>query len=244
MSETVVIAARYRGPSQSGNGGYSCGLAAGLLDAAVTSVALRAPPPLDTPLTVARDADRVRLVDASDRIVAEARASSLSLDVPQAPPFEAVRDAEARYVAARDHFFPECFVCGPARAPGDGLRIFAGPVEDRPGLVAARWVPDASLAEGATIAREHVWAALDCPGYFGSTLAETRSPAVLASLTARVDRVPRPGERLRCLGWPIASEGRKHRVGTAVVDEDGTVIARVEGLWIALDPVALASFVR
>ncbi|HEY3542877.1 MAG TPA: ASCH domain-containing protein, partial [Gaiellaceae bacterium] len=48
----LVIAARYRGPARSGNGGYTCGLVAGLLGGSDVEVTLRAPPPLDRPLRI------------------------------------------------------------------------------------------------------------------------------------------------------------------------------------------------
>ncbi len=47
--------------------------------------------------------------------------------------------------------------------PGDGLRIFPGPVAGRP-VWAAPWTPDASVTDGSGRVRpEVVWAALDCP---------------------------------------------------------------------------------
>ena len=49
----------------------------------------------------------------------------------------------ARYVGHRRHNFPSCFVCGPERAPGDGLRDFPG---DGRRQVAATWTPGADLA--------------------------------------------------------------------------------------------------
>ena len=52
--QPVVIAQRFNGPPGSGHGGYSAGRAAALVDAQTTEVTLRRPPPLETPLTVAR----------------------------------------------------------------------------------------------------------------------------------------------------------------------------------------------
>jgi hypothetical protein len=45
MSNAVTIERRFRGPSESGQGGYSCGLLARAIDAPAAEVTLRAPPP-------------------------------------------------------------------------------------------------------------------------------------------------------------------------------------------------------
>ncbi len=210
--------------------------------APAVEVILRAPPPLDVPLRVSRDGDTVRALDASERLIAEARPADLHLEVPPAPSDERVHGAEARFAGATSHVFAECVVCGPARTPGDGLRIFAGPVEGEQGLVAARWTPHESLGDGDRVGAEHVWAALDCPGYFASGLAEAHRAAVLARMTAHIERQPHVHEPLVCLGWPISVDGRKRRVGTALVDGGGDVVALAESLWIELDERAAKAF--
>ena len=50
MSETLTIPARFNGPPASANGGYTCGLVAGLVGAEDVSVSLRLPPPISKPL--------------------------------------------------------------------------------------------------------------------------------------------------------------------------------------------------
>ena len=62
MTPSIVIQRGFRGPARSGNGGDTCGLVAGLLDADTAEVTLRLPPPLDTPLRVARADDAVRVL--------------------------------------------------------------------------------------------------------------------------------------------------------------------------------------
>ena len=59
MTDTLTIPAWFNGPPTSGNGGYTCGRVAQLVDAEVVEVSLRSPPPLDTPLAVERDGGRV-----------------------------------------------------------------------------------------------------------------------------------------------------------------------------------------
>src|SRR5690349_15896334 len=124
-----MIERRYCGPPDSGNGGYSCGVVAALLDQPA-EVTLRRPPPLDRPLAVERAGDGVRVLDG-DQPVAEARPAALALEVPPPPSFAEATAATEHYRWRERHPFPTCFVCGPARAPGDGLCIFPGAVAGR-----------------------------------------------------------------------------------------------------------------
>ena len=91
---------------------------------------LRAPPPLGEEL-IARTTDRgAELVDAGGTLLAEARAADpVDEDVPAPVGFEAAERASSLYPWRENHPYPSCFVCGPHREDGDGLRIFPGPVE-------------------------------------------------------------------------------------------------------------------
>src|SRR5258705_1038213 len=116
-------------------------------------------------MTVGADAEGPVRVRHGGTLVATAvpARDSPALWVP-----DTVSETEARAAQGRARYFqapvfPECFVCGPQRRPGDGLRIFPGPVPGRE-LCAAPWTPDASLADGGRSLRpEIVWAAMDCP---------------------------------------------------------------------------------
>lgn len=213
----LVIARRFRGPDESGNGGYTCGVVAGAVDGGEVEVTLRAPPPLDTPLAV----DGEGRVWAGELLVAETRPGSVGLEPPAPVSWD---DAVAAQEPDLGSPFPHCFVCGHARAPGDGLRLFAGPLRD--GLVAAPWVPAAD-----SVGREFVWAALDCPGAYATGVLG-RGTVVLGRLVARVHRVPHAGERCVAVGWPLGSEGRKHGAGTALFAAGGELLGIARALWI------------
>ena len=217
----LVIARRFRGPNASGNGGYTCGSLARFVGEPA-EVTLRLPPPLERPLRVEQSDGAAVLLDG-DAVVAEARRSDLALDVPPPPAFAAAsRAAESSPRSGGDGEFPQCFVCGPARDPGDGLRIFPGPLD---GLVAATWEPRDEVE------REVVWAAIDCPGAFAVGFAE-RGETVLGRLTAEVVRVPRAGERCVVIGWPLGEDGRKLFAGTALFGDGGELLARGRTTWI------------
>jgi len=229
----IVIEPRFCGPTESANGGYTCGLVAQFVGEPA-EVTLRRPPPLGRPLLVEREDQSVRVFDGG-ALVAEGVPTELELEVPEPVAFETAERASASYPGFASHAFPRCFVCGPRREPGDGLRIFASPVPGRD-VVAAPWTPSSSLAdEHGRLRREFVWAALDCPGAFAVGFAE-RGETVLGRFAARVDAVPAPGERCVVIGWPLGEDGRKLYAGTALFSEAGELYACARATWIAPRP--------
>jgi hypothetical protein len=149
---------------------------------------------------------------------------------------------EAHQVAGRaryyqDPAFPDCFVCGMRRPPGDGLRIFPGPVPGR-ALWAARWTPDSSVTgPDRKVRPEIAWAALDCPG--GIAVAEHAelgqdTAVVLGQMTASLTALPAPGEECVVIGWPGGASGRKLTAGSALLGADGEVLAVAWAVWITV----------
>lgn len=227
----IVVDPRFCGPPGCGNGGYVCGrVAEGR--AGPYEVKLLAPAPVGRPLRLTVEGGRAELADGGAPVAAGGPCA-LELDVPAPVGPEAAAEAASRYAGFARHPFPGCFVCGPQRAAGDGLRVFAGPVAGREGVVAAPWTPDAGLADAdGRVRTEFVWAALDCPGYFA---VEPRSgPAVLGRLCAEVLARPRAGERTVVMGWRLGGEGRKHGAGTALFGETGALLARARAVWVAI----------
>jgi hypothetical protein len=218
--EQITIEGRFNGPEGSANGGYTSGLVAELLGGGA-EVTLRAPPPLDRPLDVERDEGRVRVLDGA-RIVAEAVPAEIELELPEPPSYEEAEEASSRYPGFEEHAFPTCFVCGPAREPGDGLRIFAGPLGD--GRVASPWVP-------TEVEAKLVWAALDCPGAIAVGFPDRRE-TLLGRFAVRIDELPEAGERCVVVGWPLGEEGRKLYAGTALYGDDGRPLAWARATWI------------
>ena len=227
--KSVTVAARFRGPPSSANGGYFAGLVA-TLAARTLTVRLLKPPPLATPLAVEELPDGALSVLGADGAVAEARPTTLELQPPPRPAYLEAVEASRRYAGFRAHRFPSCFVCGTQRVRGDGLRIFAGALPERR-LVAAPWVPDASLDAGdGKVRAEFMSAALDCPGYYA--VAGDDQMMLLAEFTAHVDRRVHVGEACTVIGWALASSGRKHFAGTALFDGKGELCGRARALWI------------
>jgi hypothetical protein len=227
---TINIARRFNGPPNSGNGGYSAGLIAAAIGESV-AVRLHQPVPLERELIAsATEPGRWEVHDGAT-LVATAKNTSVQIDAPQAPPYPIALSASKHYVGFKEHAFPTCFVCGPQRHRHDGLCIFPGSVPNTP-LLAAPWLPDASLGNGEGKVRpEFVWAALDCPGYFATAFPST---ALLGELAVHVDRLVHVDEPCVVISWAISRDGRKVRAGTALFDEDGERCALGEATWIEL----------
>ncbi|WP_028654768.1 hypothetical protein [Nocardioides sp. J54] len=228
---SLLVPRRFNGPPRSGNGGWVSGaLAARLPGEGVgrpVTVTLRQPPPLEVPMPVSPTANGAML-SHDGGVVAEA-AYAEHEPTPVAPlPVGRAAEAEAAYRGHRVHPFPSCFVCGTSRRVGDGLRIFAGPVEGEPeGRVAATWTPYASDVPTT-------WAALDCPGGWSSDL-EGR-PSVLGRITVEVRQLPRTSERYVVVGEQRRIDGRKTLTAATLFGPGAEVVATAEHVWIAVDP--------
>ncbi|WP_166347030.1 hypothetical protein [Phytoactinopolyspora limicola] len=222
----LTIDRRFRGPSTSGNGGYVAALVAGGLRVQAATVTLRTPPPLEVPLRLVAEPAGVRLLDGDAEVAVGVDAGSVELDAVPAVDASIAGGASADYPGLRRHPFPECFVCGPQREPGDGLRLFPGRLGD--GRTACLWNVAADVAGEPRF----VWAALDCPGGWSAPI-EGR-PMVLGRMTARVIDVPAVGEECVVMGQLLGSEGRKTWTATTAFGSDGRELGRAHATWISV----------
>jgi hypothetical protein len=237
MAAQLTIDARFNGPPASGHGGYTCGLVAAALDGPA-AVSLRVPPPLRRPLALERRDTGAVLLDG-DVVVADAVPAEVAVEPPPMPtPTPPARD-DPVYGELHRHPFPTCFACGPDRAPGDGLRIFASRVPGATAIVAAPWTPDPGLADAGEVRPVFVWSALDCPTGHACAI---ETPAVLARLAVQQLAPVRAGEPHVVAAWPTTQDGRKHGAAGCLYAADGTPLAVAEALWIELrDPGALGA---
>lgn len=225
--DTISIPRRFCGPPTSGNGGYTAGLLARHIDGPA-EVTLRKPPPLERLLRVETDSAGARLMDG-DALVAAARPTTLTVDPLPAVPLTAATEASATspFLDTTVHPFPSCFVCGPERDNGDGLRIFAGRVPGTESF-AAPWTPDE--VDDLT-----VWAALDCPSCAVIYLDDDHPPPfVLGRIAVRIDTLPRAGEPHVIMSWQLARDGRKVFSASAISTSDGELCAVAQATWIEL----------
>jgi hypothetical protein len=244
---TIVVGRRFRGPDVgggTGNGGYFCGLVALAAGPGARAVEIRRTSgvPVDRPLTVRVVDDGAEVYD-DEGLIARTSAEELMVTVPAPPQLEVARRVSERFLERLEsgqvaHPFPECFVCGHRRAPGDGQRIFAAPLDgdpgDAPGPRVAAWRPEpVFLDEAGRLRAEFVWSALDCPG--GWAIA---GPANTGTLQVEILGPVDGRQELIVMGWPMAAAAaragsRRRYAGTAIFDARGRLLARGAAIWVA-----------
>jgi hypothetical protein len=247
----LTIDPRFNGPPDSGNGGYVCGEiakaletnkvlendSAGVLETGVR-VRLRQPPGLERDLEIAALQDDGWGLFDEETLIAQAWPKSLELAVPDSVSAAVATEAARSFRGHDEHVFPGCFVCGPERAVGDGLRIFPGRLSDSatsiPNAFAAPWQPDPSL-EGRPgfVDPAFVWAALDCPGCFSFPQPEG-AIVLLGEMTAALPGRIRIDEPSVLLSWQIEHAGRKHTTGSAIYDGAGECRGVALAMWIEI----------
>jgi acyl-coenzyme A thioesterase PaaI-like protein len=245
LATSATIPAGRCGPPGMANGGWVCGTVAGHLGDGPVEVTLRAPTPLETPLDM-RAADDDATLSLGDRLLVSARRSPGEVQPPAPVSWEEARAAEARYVGHHTHPFPDCFVCGTARAPGDGLRIFSGPVagatpdgptgpaSGAPGRVAAVFTPGPQHAgPHGRLTAAAVWAALDCPTAWANMGAG--DVLLLGRLRAEIRGELRPGRSYLVVAESCGVEGRKAYARAGLYDGDaGRLLAASEATWLRM----------
>ena len=228
---SIIIDRRFCGPPASGNGGYVCGRLASYIDGCA-KVRLIIPPPLDTPLRVVRTPAGVELL-CHDQLVAKAWPHHFEQHVPACPTLADAREMASRYGGFDHHVFPTCFVCGPGREEGDGLRIFPGLSHDST-LVSSPWVVDHSLCdEHGKLYPWFVWCALDCPSGW-AFLHGSERPAVLGEFSVQINSTIACGQELIVVGWEIQRLGRKHHTGSALYSAAGVLLASGQATWFEI----------
>jgi hypothetical protein len=176
-------------------------------------------------------------------LIAEATALELQLPTPAPISFEAARHATEAFIGHYEHPYPGCFVCGTRRLAqhGPGLSLFPGAVAQThggPEVVASPFVPSAEWCDhDGQLRPEFVWAALDCPSWFGhAAFAEHNKPILLGRLAVRIVRRPGLHEHCVVLGWSLGQEGRRIQCGSALYGADESCIAFARSTWIELKP--------
>jgi len=236
----LVVENRFRGPPQSGNGGYVGGLFSKIIDASGkgnVEVTLRSPIPLDHALQVNSFEDGTATVTNGDTLIAQIKPIEWEMEVPTPPDWQAVTAVAEKSLAfgsnlndllpGRQGFHPICFCCGAEH--DTGLQVHVARVGDQ---VAAVWNTRQSWgAEDGLLPIEFLWTAMDCPGQF-AYLEQGIKTGMLGRITAAVNKRPKAGESLLVTAWTIVVEGKKHFAGAAIFDKDGTLCCKARTVWI------------
>lgn len=241
--DTITIADRFRGPPQSGNGGYVAGVAASLLDTdRPVEVTLRSPIPLDNPLTVYRGSEYTSIMHG-ETLIAEVREGELDLDIPAPPDWESALSAQPESPSFMNMinpaipngtgFHPICFCCGADHE--DGMNVYASAVHGGE-QVAAIWQTKSEWADpDGFLPDAFLWTALDCPGQFAFMAADIIT-GMLGRMTGQIKHRAQAGKEYLVTGWRVNIEGKKHFAGTAIFDRDENLLAAAKSVWIGVRP--------
>ncbi|MFI7700787.1 PaaI family thioesterase [Nonomuraea sp. NPDC049480] len=230
LQTVLTVPERFRGPEGLANGGWIAGTMAEALNGggSAVEVTLHAPTPLKTVLRLEHVANSVSL-SHGDKLLVEAIPVAEDLEGPGFVPFNDAARAEAGFVGLQVHPFAECFACG-LREPGDGLRIFPGPVEGTD-LVAAGWRVPFTVAGEDGVPASIIGAVLDCiTGWAHFGPGET---ALLGRLAVQMHRPVRAGGQYSVVARPTGRDGRKMYGQSAIYEADGTLVAAGRATWIA-----------
>lgn len=195
----------------------------------VTECTLRNPVPLDVPLRM-EPTEAGAALRYGEKVIVEASSTTLAIGPPAPIGIEQATEAMASSFALDPrHPFPTCFVCGPRRAAHDGLNIFPAAVGQN--IHAATWLPAAEFGDSRQlVAREFLWAALDCPTGFAAGFPMA-GKLVTGRLAVDQMRPIRVGERCLLLSWPLGVEGRKH-FSAACLYQNEAICAIARATWI------------
>ena len=230
-SQSVAIPEQVYGLPGLAFGGYVAGVVAHPLGPCA-HVTFRKPTPLAQPLEMRVTTTAVTLGNRQDPFVEACVIDGLP-EAPHPPTLEDATRGTMAYLQSQNFAYPDCFGCGFERRPGEGLRVFVGPI--RSDMVCGRWTPDPQLAsDSGTIGSEYVWGALDCPGAWARTfLMRPQSGAVTAFLDAQLLAPVKPAIDHVVYAWVERAEGRKTWVGSAIATSMGQPVARAHALWVA-----------
>ena len=221
------------GRPSSANGGYTCGLLAGVRRRARRGDPARPRRRSTTPM---RFDGTQRCVDGETLVAEAKRDSRRRRAVPAASRSRKPSGRHGATRASTQHEYPTCFVCGP-----DARRRARA---SSPARSTERTSSRRRGSSRTTSRRVLVWAALDCPGAIGVGW-DGRGDWLLGRMAAEVARAcRRPGERCVVVAWPLGHEGRKGYAGTALYRGDDAAragaadldCARVAGTPLAPQP--------
>jgi acyl-coenzyme A thioesterase PaaI-like protein len=232
MPEVLSIDRRFHSWEGVAHGGYVAGQLARRVGPAC-EVSLRQAVPFDTPMRLSQDSRGRITLGADGTVMARAEAADVRVEVPAPVCFAEAAATAWNHVSIPVHPTPTCFCCGYERVDGDGLRIWPGSLPGRD-TVAAAWIPHPSFAgDHGTLDLTYVWAALDCPSFWGIVQNLQGMPNVVTIRMAGSILGPVRVERPHVvLGWPIEHGRRRMIGGSAIFGPDGDLLAASRVTWL------------
>ncbi|MDH3498684.1 MAG: hypothetical protein OEM97_01045 [Acidimicrobiia bacterium] len=230
MTAPITIDRAFQGPTGSGQGGYTAGLAAYGLTAPIRAD-FHKRIPLGSPLDL-KDVDgHSRELCSGAELILKVAQTDTVIPTPPAVTVEAALAGRDAYPAVGHEMVPECFSCGMREG---SFEVWAGPIGDGTHY-ATTWTPPDWTAPDGRVEAPYTWAAIDCPAGAKTTLdSDPPRVALTGSMTAEILAAVEPGTTYVIVAWADAWRGRRRTSGAALFDASGALLARQSSLWIAL----------
>jgi acyl-CoA thioesterase FadM len=106
-------------------------------------------------------------------------------------------------------------------------------LESDPDILAAPFRPTAGYAVEGLIRPAAIWGALDCVSYSAADYRARRF-CLLGGLEAHQVRPVEMTERLVVVGWTRGVGRRSVLTASAMIDEDGAIVASARAVWVAV----------
>lgn len=231
----MVVPAWAQGRSGRGQGGYTAACFEAAIGRAV-SIALRAPIPLETELSVVAVDAGWELRD-DDLVIMTAASPSIDFGVTDAVAVDAAAAARGRFAGHDEHAAPECVSCGTGER---SMQVWAGALDDGTNRFATDWIPPSWAAgEDGEVLKHFVWMALDCTsGFFVSGTSDDRDAVTVQFAVETLEPI-RAGETYVMVGfdgnWVGGWDGRKRGAGAAIFDASGLLVAQADSFWVAVE---------
>lgn len=233
----IRIDPHLNGPRRRANGGMAAGAFASVVPGPATVRLL-------TGVRLDRDFDVIEAtaafeIDDHGQTIATVVATEPFVEHPPVRPDRAQAEVARRAHPWLDrrHALSDCVVCGPHRV--DGLRVTPGPLEVDHSVLAAPFDPPTRFTESGRVTPQTVWGALDCVSYPAHLVDRL---ALLGELSVHRTREIAADEQLVAVGWTVRSGQRSHQTASALLDEDGTVVASARAVWVEVRHQRLARF--
>ena len=231
MTTSIRLSGRENGPKGMSNGGFACGTFAGLVGG-TAKVTLLQKVPLETDLTARISQNQAEVLTGERLIAVAEEVEPFVLEPPVRPtPAEAEAARNRHPLRGVRHPLSDCVVCGPERR--DGLGVTPGPLESDPDVLAALFRPTSGYAVNGLVRPAAVWGALDCSSYSAADYRARRF-CLLGSLEGHQVRPIEVTESLVVVGWTRSAGTRSVQTASAMIDEDGAVVASARAVWVAV----------
>ncbi|NBB85068.1 MAG: hypothetical protein GVY12_02445 [Bacteroidetes bacterium] len=233
---SIVIEDRYQGFPGIALGGITGGRMADRIGNEA-EVVLHRPIPTGRMLEMIETEEGIQLRMEGD-LAATAHPTAVDIKIPDPVSWEDAKAASQYYLGHHDHPYPACFTCGHERAEEDGLRVFAGPLENGP-MLAAPWTPHPNHATSeGVLPLEYSWAAVDCPSIWAVVEAaapESTERVVSGRLALRHKAPIRAGEPHVIAAWPLARKGDIWSAAAVIYSGEGDVKAVAHHMLVVTD---------